>query len=92
MPLWGRTGQASLRYLTCCPVALMLNDDSSRLCAAVTSWARRANTQLKNGLLLHENPALRALVAEGTLRALAPANPGWLDSINTPEQLAAVKS
>lgn len=41
---------------------------------------------------LVEHPSLRMLLAQATLRTVEPANPRWLDSINTPEQLAAVKS
>ena len=38
------------------------------------------------------NPALRALVAQTSPHTLEPSNARWLDSINTPAQLAAVKS
>jgi molybdopterin-guanine dinucleotide biosynthesis protein A len=41
---------------------------------------------------LGENPALRALLNERSLRTLDPADASSLDSINTPEQLALVKS
>ncbi len=41
---------------------------------------------------LTANPSLRALIAGVSVRALAPADPRVLDSINTPDDLAAVKS
>lgn len=41
---------------------------------------------------LGENQSLRSLLAGQTLRTLEPAQPRSLDSINTPEQLATVKS
>ena len=40
---------------------------------------------------LRENPALRALLLEQSLLTLDPPDASALDSINTPEQLAAVK-
>lgn len=41
---------------------------------------------------LEGNPALRSLLVEQSLHTLDPADARTLDSINTPEQLAAVKS
>ncbi|MBS1148678.1 MAG: mobA [Myxococcaceae bacterium] len=41
---------------------------------------------------LGENPSLRSLLADRPVHALAVAEARALDSINTPEQLAAVKS
>lgn len=41
---------------------------------------------------LAENPALRSLLVERSLRTLHPPDARTLDSINTPEQLATVKS
>lgn len=41
---------------------------------------------------LGDNPSLRSLLIEQSLRTLTPHHASSLDSINTPEQLAAVKS
>ena len=42
--------------------------------------------------LLAQNPSLRSLLREVSLRTLEASDARVLDSINTPEQLAAVKS
>ncbi len=41
---------------------------------------------------LGENPSMKLLLSGASVCALQPADPGCLESINTPEQLAAVKS